>query len=129
MPRSRSGADAVGTVFAILKHNSRPMTADILIAFVTCPPDRADALAQVLVETRVAACVNIVPAVRSVYRWKDAVQTDGEALLMIKTAQARVEDLRQAVLKHHPYELPEFIAVKVAQGHAPYLQWVLDSTS
>jgi periplasmic divalent cation tolerance protein len=105
------------------------MSADAAIAFVTCPPERAEALAQLLVEARVAACVNIVPAVRSVYVWKGELQKDGEALLLIKTAGTRIEELKATVLKHHPYELPEFITVNVTQGHAPYLQWLIDSTT
>ena len=104
------------------------MSTDAAIALVTCPPENAEALAQTLVAERLAACVNIVPAITSVYRWKDSVQKDSEALLIIKTAQSRIEALKSAVLQHHPYELPEFITVNVTQGHAPYLQWLLDSS-
>jgi periplasmic divalent cation tolerance protein len=104
-----------------------PESPKIIVALVTCPPDRAPALAGALVEARVAACVNIIPAVESVYRWKGAVQHDGEALLVIKTAAGAFEALKQAVLKHHPYELPEVIAVPVEQGHRPYLDWVVES--
>ncbi len=99
----------------------------VIIALVTCPVDRADALASALVENRHAACVNIVPQVKSVYRWKGEVQRDDEALLVIKTRAAAFETLKQAVLKLHPYELPEVIAVNVDHGHPPYLDWVLSS--
>lgn len=105
------------------------MPEEICLVFVTCPRDRAEALAGVLVEARHAACVNVVPQIGSVYRWKGEVQRDDEALLLIKTRADRFEALRQAVLKHHPYELPEVIAVKLDAGHAPYLQWVGENVS
>lgn len=104
------------------------MATDVLVVLVTCPPDQAQALARALVDARVAACVNVVPGLQSVYRWKGAVQADAEALLLIKTAAHRFDALKQAVLKHHPYELPEVVALPVAAGHAPYLEWVLEST-
>jgi len=96
---------------------------------VTCPPDRAEALASALVEGRHAACVNILPKIRSVYRWKGEVQRDDEALLVIKTRAAAFDALKAAVLKLHPYELPEVIAVSVERGHQPYLDWVLENVS
>lgn len=104
------------------------MARDVLVVLVTCPPDKAQAMAARLVEDRVAACVNVVPSLQSIYRWKDEVQSEGEALLIVKTARDRFDDLKQAVLKLHPYELPEVIAVTVDQGHAPYLEWVVEST-
>ena len=105
------------------------MSTEVRIALVTCPTDRATDLAAALVQDRYAACVNVVPAVQSVYRWKGAVQDDAEALLIIKTSAARFEALKEAVLRLHPYELPEVIAVNVERGHQPYLDWVLDNTS
>ena len=101
----------------------------VLIGLVTCPPDHADALARALVEAGHAACVNVVPKVNSVYRWKGEVRRDDESLLVIKTALEHFDALKQAVLKLHPYELPEVIAVSVQRGHQPYLDWVLDSVS
>jgi periplasmic divalent cation tolerance protein len=99
----------------------------IIVALVSCPPDKAAGIAEALVEGRFAACVNIVPGVRSVYRWQGAVQRDDEALLVIKTAADRFEELKRAVLEMHPYELPEVIALPVAHGHVPYLEWVVQS--
>ena len=104
------------------------MANEVLVVLVTCPPDKAEAIAAALVEARVAACVNVVPGLRSVYRWKGAVQHDDEALLLVKTTRDRFEALKRAVLKHHPYELPEVIALPVERGHAPYLEWVVEST-
>lgn len=99
------------------------------LVLVSCPIDAADALARALVESRVAACVNVVPRVGSTYRWQDAVQREDEALLLIKSTSARFEDLRAAVLAHHPYELPEVIAVDISAAHAPYLAWIADCTT
>lgn len=104
------------------------MAKDVLVVLVTCPPDKAQAIANALVEERVAACVNVVPSLSSVYRWKGAVHTDSEALLIVKSTRERFEALKQAVLRHHPYELPEVIAVPVDRGHTPYLEWVIESS-
>jgi periplasmic divalent cation tolerance protein len=104
------------------------MAKDVLVVLVTCPPDKAQAIAGALVEERVAACVNVVPSLSSVYRWKGAVHNDAEALLLVKTSKDRFEALKQAVLRHHPYELPEVIAIQVDRGHAPYLEWVIESS-
>ncbi|SFF48189.1 divalent cation tolerance protein [Fontimonas thermophila] len=97
------------------------------LALVTCPHDAAERLATALVEARVAACVNIVAHVRSVYRWNGELCRDDEALLLIKHPSAGFEALRAAVLAHHPYELPEIVAVDLDRGHAPYLDWLLAS--
>ncbi|MGQ0586191.1 MAG: divalent-cation tolerance protein CutA [Gammaproteobacteria bacterium] len=104
------------------------MAKDVLVVLVTCPPDKAQGIAQALVEERVAACVNLVPSLTSVYRWKGEVHQEGEALLLVKTTKDRFEALKQAVLKHHPYELPEVIAFTVDRGHTPYLDWVIESS-
>ena len=104
------------------------MAKDVLVVLVTCPPDKAQGIADALVEERVAACVNVVPSLHSVYRWKGAVHHEDEAMLLVKTTKDRFEALKQAVLKHHPYELPEVIAVAVDRGHAPYLEWVIESS-
>ena len=104
------------------------MAKDVLVVLVTCPPEKAQAIAGALVEERVAACVNVVPSLSSVYRWKGAVHNEAEALLLVKTSKDRFEALKQAVLRHHPYELPEVIAIQVDRGHAPYLEWVIESS-
>lgn len=97
------------------------------LVLVTCPVDSAETLARALVEARVAACVNVLPSVTSLYRWKGEVSRDAEALLLIKTTGAGFEALRREVLSHHPYELPEVIALDVSDGHAPYLEWIAAS--
>ena len=93
-------------------------------------PDRASAerLADLLVERRLAACVNILAPCRSVYRWKDAVQHDEEHPMLIKTTAERYGALEQALREGHPYELPEIIAVPIEGGLPAYLDWVSAET-
>lgn len=93
-------------------------------------PDRASAerLADLLLEQRLAACVNILAPCRSVYRWKGAVQHDDEHPLLIKTSAERYGALEQALRQGHPYELPEIIAVPIEQGLPAYLDWVAAET-
>lgn len=105
------------------------MVPHVLVVLVSCPPTAARKLARGLVSDRVAACVNIIPGLTSFYRWRGKVQQDPEALLVIKTTRNRFESLKKAVLKRHPYELPEVIAVSVARGHKPYLDWVAQESS
>ena len=89
----------------------------------------ANALAHALVESRLAACVNLLPTVQSVYRWQGAVEQATETTLLIKTTQRHYPQLQQAIVSAHPYEVPEVIAVPVADGHAPYLHWVITETA
>lgn len=103
------------------------MSNAIHIVFVSCPPSVASSLAETLVEHGVAACVNIVPMMSSVYRWQGTVQRDDEALLIIKAPASGFESLKETILAHHPYELPEILAVNPAEGHAPYMDWVLNA--
>lgn len=100
---------------------------DKVVLFSTCP-DMAEAekLASHLVESRLAACVNAVPAIRSFYRWKGKVENDPEVLLVIKTARDRVDAVRAEIEKLHTYELPELIALPIVDGSPNYLSW-LDS--
>lgn len=93
-------------------------------------PERAVAerLADLLVERKLAACVNILAPCRSVYRWQGAVQHDEEHPMLIKTTVERYAELEQALREGHPYELPEIIALPVERGLPAYLQWVADET-
>jgi periplasmic divalent cation tolerance protein len=86
-------------------------------------------VARALVERRLAACVNVVPAVRSIYRWKGRVEEDEERLLVIKTRRDRIEALREALVALHPYELPEAIVLPIEAGHPPYLAWLDESVT
>lgn len=105
-----------------------PEPDQALVVLVTAPPEHAPRIAESLVAQRLAACVNLLPAVRSVYRWQDEVQQGEECLLLIKTAADSFESLRRAVLQIHPYDLPEVIALPLTAAHAPYLAWILQSS-
>ena len=93
-------------------------------------PDRASAekLAALLIEQRLAACVNLLSPCTSAYRWQGEIQCDEEHPVLIKTAQDRYADLEAAIRANHPYELPEIIAVPINGGLPAYLQWVESET-
>jgi periplasmic divalent cation tolerance protein len=96
----------------------------VSLVLSTCPQAQAEQLAELLVSTQLAACVNIVPAVTSVYRWHGAVEKDSEALLVIKCSTGDYARLERRLREAHPYELPEIITVPEVGGLAEYLQWV-----
>lgn len=102
---------------------------DTLLVF-THLPDEASArgLASILIEGRLAACVNVLPLSVSVYRWEGKVESASEVPLLIKTSAARYDALEAAIREHHPYELPEIVAVPVTQGLPAYLAWVARET-
>ncbi|MGE5468415.1 MAG: divalent-cation tolerance protein CutA [Ignavibacteria bacterium] len=103
---------------------------EALLVITTLPDEAsAEALAARLVESRVAACVNILAPCRSVYRWQGKVEDAQEVPLLIKTTAARYADLEAAIRAAHPYELPEIVALPVAQGLPDYLAWVAAETA
>ncbi|ASG64947.1 divalent-cation tolerance protein CutA [Idiomarina piscisalsi] len=87
----------------------------------------ANELAASVVEQQLAACVNIIPGITSVYHWDNEIQHDQEWLLLIKTTDEMSEPLKDAILKAHPYDSPELISVDVTDGLPDYLQWVQDT--
>ena len=103
------------------------MTA--LACLCTCP-DAATAarIASALVDDRLAACVNVLPGVESVYRWQGRVERASEVLLLIKSTRERLPALTARVVELHPYELPELVAVDIAGGLPGYLAWIADAT-
>lgn len=94
-------------------------------------PDQASAqvLARTLVDAKLAACVNILPAVQSVYRWQGQIEQADEVTLLIKTTRQNYAQLQQALVSAHPYDVPELIAWPITEGYAPYLQWVAAETT
>jgi periplasmic divalent cation tolerance protein len=99
--------------------------AEALLIFSTCPDEReAKRLAQTLVEEKLAACVNIIRGVESVYRWENNVETATECLLMIKTVPERLEALTDRLQAIHSYQVPEIIAVPIVGGADKYLAWL-----
>ena len=97
------------------------------VVFCTCPdPESAEALARRLVEAAQAACVNIVPGLRSVYLWQGRLESETEQLLIIKTRAEVYPELEKTINAHHPYQVPEVLSVPVDAGMPAYLAW-LDS--
>ena len=104
---------------------------DQVVIVLTNLPDRAVAvqLAQVLVDRRLAACVNVLAECTSIYRWKGAVENATEVPVLIKTRAGRYAEVEAAIRELHPHELPEIVAVPVQHGFDEYLQWVADETA
>ena len=98
---------------------------DKIIVFNTCgSPEEAERIARALISKRLAACVNLLPAVRSIYRWKGAVEDAQETLLVIKSSRALFEELRAEIEKLHSYEVAEVIAIPIVDGSEAYLEWL-----
>lgn len=94
------------------------------LTLCTAPGASAESIARALVDERVAACVNIVPGVVSIYRWKGEVTRDDEVLLVIKTRDDKLAALREAIARVHPYEVPEIVTLAPSDVNAAYAEWV-----
>jgi periplasmic divalent cation tolerance protein len=141
------GTDGGSAILLDDQHGPRPYTPDApwysprvldaqapsdddapLVLLTTLPNvDKAAAVARILVEESLCACVNLVPAVRSIYRWQGQVSDQTETLVIIKTIRRRYDALAARLVSLHPYDVPELIAVQPVGGHAPYLAWITDS--
>lgn len=105
------------------------MSTSPLLVLTNCPDaDCAERIARALVDARLAACVNILAPARSVYRWQGAVEQADEVPLLIKTTAGRYAALEAAIRQHHPYEVPEIVALPIDRGLPAYLQWLADET-
>jgi periplasmic divalent cation tolerance protein len=102
------------------------VTAPVLVMSAVGAQTDAERIARALVEERVAACVNIVPGITSIYRWKGAVEQEPELLLVIKTMAAQLDALKARLLELHPYELPEVVVLPIGGGHQAYLDWIAE---
>ena len=101
---------------------------DKVIVLSTCgSEEEAGKIAQHLVGNRLAACVNVIPQVKSIYRWQEKVQSAQEWLLLVKTTAERFTLVRDAIHRLHSYELPECISIAIDGGSVPYLQWIEDN--
>ena len=104
--------------------------SDVRVALMTAPSmEVAEALVRALVDEKLIACGNILPGMRSIYRWQGAVESETEALILLKTTAALVPQLLQRAPELHPYEVPEVLILDVPAGHAPYLRWVETSVA
>ena len=100
------------------------MTDKVVVLSTCASAAEAESMARALVEKRLAACVNVIAGVRSVYRWKDAIEQEEEALLVIKSSRELVEELRAEIERLHSYEVPEVIVLAVVDGSERYLAWM-----
>ncbi len=100
------------------------MTGKLVVFSTAASVEQAEMLARALVEARLAACVNLVPQIRSIYRWQGAVQEDTEVLLIIKTRRELLAQVQETIARLHSYSVPESIAVAIADGSAAYLDWI-----
>lgn len=108
---------------------SSPASEAPLIVFVTVPDAEVGAsLARVLVGEQLAACVNILPRVRSIYAWKGEVKDEDEALCLVKTRAELFPALEARLTSLHPYEVPEILGVAPTTGNGPYLRWLAEAT-
>ncbi len=89
---------------------------------------KASEIAGILVEKNLAACVNIVPEIQSIYRWKGKICNETERMMIIKTREDLFEELEATIIKLHPYEIPEIISFEIQRGFSGYLRWIDDST-
>ena len=100
-----------------------------VVVLTTFPVDRdVDQFAQTLVREKLAACVNVLPAMRSIYSWKGKIETSEERQVLIKTSSSRVRDLELRVKALHPYEVPEFVVIPIVEGSHDYLSWIAENT-
>jgi periplasmic divalent cation tolerance protein len=102
---------------------------DALLVFTTLPSaDKAAELAKLLVNERLVACANLLPAIRSIYRWQGELHDENEVLVLLKTRAEHLERLKLRILEVHPYEVPEVLAVPIESGYQPYLDWLAGET-
>lgn len=95
------------------------------IILCTCPDkDTAEKIARLLITGKVAACVNILPGITSIYLWQEQIESAQEHLLLIKASKSCYQAIEKTISEHHPYEIPEIIAVPIDNGLSEYLQWI-----
>jgi periplasmic divalent cation tolerance protein len=102
---------------------------DHFLVFVTCPTKYAEKISMELLEKRLVACVNIVPRMKSLYWWKDRIETETESLLIMKTRRNLLGRVERAVKRVHPYEVPDIIALPITYGSREYLKWISRETT
>ena len=103
---------------------------DPIVVFITAPnADEARLLAETLVTSRLAACVQILPEIESIYRWQGKIERQPEVLLIGKTTRREFSELEAEVRRIHSYETPEIVAVSIAEASSPYLDWLIKSTA
>jgi periplasmic divalent cation tolerance protein len=103
--------------------------SEAIVVLITAPNgEEANRIAEALVSLRLAACVQVLPEMQSVYRWQGKVQREKEVLLLAKTTQAKFEELESEVRSRHSYETPEIVAVPISSASEPYLKWLVSES-
>ena len=101
---------------------------ETVVVLVTAPTaEKAAEIARTLVEEKLAACGNVIPSVRSIYRWEGKVHDDAEALLVLKAPRKRLQELADRVAQIHPYEVPEVIGLPIEGGSEKYIDWIIQT--
>jgi periplasmic divalent cation tolerance protein len=98
------------------------------VVLVTAPGNKAEEMSHKIIGNGLAACVNIIDNVKSIYKWKGEIASSRESLLIIKTATKKVENLIKFIKEDHPYEIPEVISMDISEGNPDYLNWIDEST-
>ena len=101
---------------------------DAILVIVSCREDEAQSIAKPLIEEKLAACVSMIPAVKSMYEWKGEFCEEQESLLLIKTSSDCWQHLEKRIKSLHSYTVPEILAIPIESGHEPYLQWLIKAT-
>lgn len=104
------------------------MSEYIIVLCTTNSKDSAKQIAKTLISAKLAACVNLVDKIDSIYRWKGEIVEDSEVLMIIKTQKALFENLKNKIEEIHPYETPEIISFDISEGSKPYLDWISENT-
>jgi len=99
------------------------------VVLVSVPEEKAEEISEKIIENGLAACINVIDKMKSVYKWKGETKTDAEALLIIKTATKKVENLIKYVKEIHPYKVPEVISMVISEGNPDYLNWIDEETT
>ncbi len=97
------------------------------VVLITTPTDKGEEIARYLVENKLAACVNIVQKIKSIYWWQGKIEEDAESLLIVKTSDEKMDELIEKVRAIHPYTVPEIISLKIEEGNPDYLKWIEES--
>ncbi|XP_047948014.1 protein CutA, chloroplastic-like isoform X1 [Salvia hispanica] len=127
--RTKFGSQSESKKFHTVRMEASKTTVPSIVVYVTVPNKEAGKkLAESIVKERLAACVNRIPGVESVYEWKGEIQTDSEELLIIKTRESLLEALTEHVKANHEYDVPEVISLPITGGNLQYLEWIKNST-
>ncbi|XP_059480329.1 protein CutA homolog isoform X2 [Neocloeon triangulifer] len=122
---SASSTCTASTASSVMEFKHEPGTFSV--AYVTAPNDTtAKKIARGLVENKLAACVNVIPQITSIYSWENKIEEDSEVLMMIKTRTSVVDELTKFVRENHPYKVCEVITLPIQGGNLPYLKWIDD---